>query len=115
MTANHLTANGTDYRRPRRPVVVVCLDGGDPAYIHLDATSVQPPRSTWGGCPRSQTADAPGKPALPGMHHTPRRSEAPPRQMAYRLRASRSLCSQPSGRVTRFPTGYPSIPLWENT
>ena len=28
-----LTVNGIDYRRPRRPVVVVCIDGGDPAYI----------------------------------------------------------------------------------
>ena len=25
--------NGTDYRWPRRPVVVVCIDGGDPAYF----------------------------------------------------------------------------------
>ena len=33
MTANHMSVNGTDYRRPGRPVVVVCIDGGDPAYI----------------------------------------------------------------------------------
>jgi len=25
--------NGTQYRWPKRPVVVVCIDGGDPAYI----------------------------------------------------------------------------------
>ena len=25
--------NGTDYRWPKRPVVVVCIDGGDPAYL----------------------------------------------------------------------------------
>ena len=25
--------NGVDYRWPQRPVVVVCIDGGDPAYI----------------------------------------------------------------------------------
>lgn len=25
--------NGVSYRRPHRPVVVVCIDGGDPAYI----------------------------------------------------------------------------------
>jgi len=25
--------NGVAYRRPRRPVVVVCVDGGDPAYL----------------------------------------------------------------------------------
>jgi phosphonoacetate hydrolase len=28
-----VTVNGTEYRWPRRPVVVVCIDGGDPAYI----------------------------------------------------------------------------------
>lgn len=30
-TSIHL--NGVDYRWPQRPVVVVCIDGGDPAYI----------------------------------------------------------------------------------
>jgi phosphonoacetate hydrolase len=25
--------NGVDYRWPASPVVVVCIDGGDPAYI----------------------------------------------------------------------------------
>ena len=33
MTASRLAVNGTDYRWPRRPLVVVCIDGGDPAYI----------------------------------------------------------------------------------
>ena len=33
MTASYASVNGTDYRRPGRPVVVVCIDGGDPAYI----------------------------------------------------------------------------------
>ena len=28
-----VTVNGTDYRWPLRPVVVVCIDGGDPAYL----------------------------------------------------------------------------------
>ena len=28
-----VTANGIPYRRPDRPVVVVCIDGGDPAYF----------------------------------------------------------------------------------
>jgi len=28
-----VTANGTAYRWPARPVVVVCIDGGDPAYL----------------------------------------------------------------------------------
>lgn len=31
--ANPVVANGTAYRRPRRPVVVVCIDGGDPRYL----------------------------------------------------------------------------------
>ena len=34
-----LTVNGIDYRRPRRPVVVVCIDGGDPAYITHGVTA----------------------------------------------------------------------------
>ena len=33
MSADTLAVNGIDYRRPRRPVVMVCIDGGDPAYI----------------------------------------------------------------------------------
>jgi phosphonoacetate hydrolase len=34
MTANKTVhVNGTAYRWPRRPVVVVCIDGGDPAYL----------------------------------------------------------------------------------
>jgi phosphonoacetate hydrolase len=28
-----VTVNGTRYRWPKRPVVVVCIDGGDPAYL----------------------------------------------------------------------------------
>ena len=28
-----VNVNGTDYRWPVRPVVVVCIDGGDPAYL----------------------------------------------------------------------------------
>ncbi len=28
-----VTVNGVQYRWPRRPVVVVCIDGGDPAYL----------------------------------------------------------------------------------
>ena len=36
MTANkpHITVNGTAYRWPLRPVAVVCIDGGDPVYLH---------------------------------------------------------------------------------
>ena len=33
MTGNPLAVNGIEYRPPRRPVVVVCIDGGDPAYL----------------------------------------------------------------------------------
>ncbi len=32
MTASHITVNGIDYRWPERPLVMVCIDGGDPAY-----------------------------------------------------------------------------------
>ena len=36
-------ANGTTYRWPSRPVVVVCIDGGDPAYLrHLLAEEAIP-------------------------------------------------------------------------
>jgi phosphonoacetate hydrolase len=31
--AKTVQVNGTDYRWPLRPVVVVCIDGGDPAYL----------------------------------------------------------------------------------
>ena len=33
MAAKRLEVNGTGYRWPDRPIVVVCIDGGDPAYI----------------------------------------------------------------------------------
>lgn len=33
MTRENITLNGTTYRWPAKPVVVVCIDGGDPAYI----------------------------------------------------------------------------------
>ena len=43
MTDDVLPVNGTDYRWPGRPVVVVCIDGGDPAYIaHGVAAGVIP-------------------------------------------------------------------------
>ena len=32
-SARAVTVNGIEYRWPRRPVVVVCIDGGDPAYL----------------------------------------------------------------------------------
>lgn len=32
-TPTHLNVNGTRYQWPRRPVVVVCIDGGDPRYL----------------------------------------------------------------------------------
>jgi phosphonoacetate hydrolase len=28
-----ITVNGRDYRSPDRPVVAVCIDGSEPAYI----------------------------------------------------------------------------------
>ena len=33
MATKNLAVNGTDYRWPDNPVAVVCIDGGDPAYI----------------------------------------------------------------------------------
>jgi phosphonoacetate hydrolase len=33
MTRESINLNGTKYRWPSKPVVVVCIDGGDPAYI----------------------------------------------------------------------------------
>jgi phosphonoacetate hydrolase len=33
MMRERVALNGTSYRWPQRPVVVVCIDGGDPAYI----------------------------------------------------------------------------------
>ena len=33
MTKPAITLNGVTYRWPKRPVVVVCVDGGDPAYF----------------------------------------------------------------------------------
>ena len=48
MTADNLTVNGTDYRWPDRPVVVVCIDGGDPAYLeHGVAAGIIPNMERW--------------------------------------------------------------------
>ena len=33
MTPTPVSVNGTSYRWPRRPLAVVCIDGGDPAYL----------------------------------------------------------------------------------
>src|SRR6202165_4316093 len=33
MERQEVTLNGVRYRWPKRPVVVVCIDGGDPAYF----------------------------------------------------------------------------------
>ena len=33
MATDRLEVNGTEYSRPERPLAVVCIDGGDPAYI----------------------------------------------------------------------------------
>jgi phosphonoacetate hydrolase len=41
--ASEVRVNGTRYRWPKRPVVVVCIDGGDPAYLrHLLAEGAIP-------------------------------------------------------------------------
>ena len=33
MAVSKLAVNGIEYRRPARPLALVCIDGGDPAYI----------------------------------------------------------------------------------
>src|SRR5439155_7586299 len=33
MTADSVTVNGRRYRRPTRPLVVVCVDGCEPSYL----------------------------------------------------------------------------------
>ena len=48
MTGDILAVNGTDYRWPAHPVVVVCIDGGDPAYIeHGVAAGIIPNIARW--------------------------------------------------------------------
>ncbi len=48
MAADTVTVNGTDYRWPERPIVVVCIDGGDPAYIeHGVAAGIIPNIERW--------------------------------------------------------------------
>jgi len=48
MSAKTLTVNGTDYRWPGRPVVVVCIDGGDPAYVeHGLSAGIIPNMARW--------------------------------------------------------------------
>ena len=33
MSGNAIELNGITYRWPNRPIVVVCIDGGDPDYL----------------------------------------------------------------------------------
>ena len=48
MAADTVSVNGTDYRWPARPIVVVCIDGGDPAYIeHGIAAGIIPNIERW--------------------------------------------------------------------
>ncbi len=43
MTRSGISLNGITYRRPEQPVVVVCVDGGDPAYfLHGVETGILP-------------------------------------------------------------------------
>ncbi len=43
MSSPAVTVNGIAYRRPTRPVVVVCVDGGDPAYFdHARSAGIAP-------------------------------------------------------------------------
>lgn len=48
MSATTLKVNGTDYRRPGDPLVVVCIDGGDPAYLeHGLSAGIIPNMARW--------------------------------------------------------------------
>ena len=40
-----LTINGRTYRRPTRPVVVVCIDGSEPGYIEAAVATGRAPRA----------------------------------------------------------------------
>ena len=64
--------NGIDYRWPLRPVVVVCIDGGDPAYLQQFlsegiipniARFIQQGFSTVAGVPCSRSATCVAIPA----------------------------------------------------
>ncbi len=48
MAAKTLEVNGTGYRWPDQPVVVVCIDGGDPAYLaHGVDAGIIPNMARW--------------------------------------------------------------------
>jgi len=48
MSNQTLAVNGIDYRRPERPLAVVCIDGGDPAYLeHGVAAGIIPNIARW--------------------------------------------------------------------
>ncbi len=48
MSATTLKVNGTEYRRPGDPLVVVCIDGGDPAYLeHGLSAGIIPNMERW--------------------------------------------------------------------
>ena len=34
MSKDQIELNGIEYNWPKKPVVVVCIDGGDPEYIN---------------------------------------------------------------------------------
>jgi phosphonoacetate hydrolase len=58
--------NGVGYRRPDRPVVVVCIDGGDPTYIEhglRDGTIPNIARFMREGFSAWPTAPCPASPA----------------------------------------------------
>lgn len=48
MSTRTLAVNGTGYRWPQRPVAVVCIDGGDPAYLeHGVRAGIIPTMARW--------------------------------------------------------------------
>ena len=42
----HITVNGKNYSWPKRPVVVVLIDGGDPAYVNVGMAAGLLPQQT---------------------------------------------------------------------
>ena len=48
MTTEQIELNGIVYQKPRRPVVVVCIDGGDPDYQRGQESEIASRGTIWG-------------------------------------------------------------------
>src|SRR5262249_55872798 len=73
-----LAVNGRTYRLPTRPVVVVCVDGGDPRYLERGlAHGILPPVAPFRETGFSRPARA-APPPLPHPHNVPIVTGVPP-------------------------------------